>query len=88
MRRDAFAQRIQVVATLQRGNDAPIRVAIGELAQALRDPRVIGGDKLQLRQRVAGVGVEAPPPSERKGSMRSIGGFPSPFGRRGGRPNA
>lgn len=59
MRRGAFAQRVEIVAAFEGRHDAPVGVAVGEFDEALRDPGVIVGDELQLRQRVAGVGVEA-----------------------------
>ena len=67
----AFAQRGQVITAFQRGNQATLRVGVRQLAQTLRDPGVVVGLELQLRQRIVAMCVETSGNQQQLRAMRN-----------------
>ncbi len=59
MHRRAVAERGQVIAAFQQGNHPAVAAIIGDVEELAGDPEVILGLHLELRQGIAGVGVEA-----------------------------
>src|SRR5690606_24665894 len=55
----AFAQRLQVVATFQGGDQSAIGVAVGNIEQLAREPAEVVCLQLELGQWIAPMGVES-----------------------------
>lgn len=54
-----LGQSLQVIAALEQADHAVAGAAVGDLVQAARRPVEVLGDKVDLRQRIAVVGIEA-----------------------------
>src|SRR3954470_700522 len=56
---DRLGKSFEVVAALEHRDDAPAAITVGALHELGRDPGEIGLDQVEVRQRVARMGVEA-----------------------------
>ena len=54
-----LGQRLEVVATLEHGDDAALGVPVSDRQQFLRQPDEVRGFDVEPRQRIAAVGIEA-----------------------------